>query len=159
MSPSVLLRPVRDSDSDSLLAWRNDPFTRIASLSRRRISRRSHEHWFQCARPRTMWIAYDTTEMLPKDVGVFRCDWLRSGTYEVSVIVAPQHRRRGYGKAIIMAGTRQMHNGYKASLLMATIRIENAASIRAFSACGYEWVTASADRRLIYMAHRTIADA
>lgn len=145
----ITLRDVHQEDEKLLLAWRNDELTRAMSVGRRALSARAHHTWFQNNRPSSMWIGVDKTGA---DVGVFRGD--PNGTdncYEVAITIGPEHRGRGIGTALIKQGTLALRYRCNARLCEAKIRIENAASIRAFQRAGYLWHGASKDRRFIYM--------
>jgi len=138
----VTLREATLADADLVLALRNDPVTRRMSLGRRPVPRAVHEAWFHLHRVDIL-VAKEGS----KPVGVFRGEpsrrqeWGRSSRIraaDVSVTVAPGVRGRGAGRALIRRGTNaQFARGYDACV--AVIRIENAASLRAFLRAGYVW--------------------
>ena len=136
------LRNATLADADFVLALRNDPVTRAMSIGRRQVPRTVHEAWFH---------AHHVDILIAEEkgvkVGVFRSDpsrreeWPRQShvrAADVSVAVAPEARGRGLGFALIRMGTQaQFRRGYDACV--AVIRLENAASLRAFLRAGYEW--------------------
>ena|SRR5687767_11114704 len=128
-SGSITLRPASPADADLLLAWRNDPQSRIASRNAACVTPDEHQRWLS----RTLASA-DHKLMIAEDcgkpAGVVRADRIAQG-WELSWTVAPEARGRGVG--------RQMLTAFVATLdgrLVATIRRGNAASSRMASAAG-----------------------
>jgi RimJ/RimL family protein N-acetyltransferase len=132
--PKVSLRAASARDRDALLAWRNDPATRGMSLQQEAVSPADHERWFASSldsRDRLLFIA-------EKDgaVGTIRLDLRQHGLAEVSLTVAPDHRKRGYAAEMIRAVEPHARDR-QVRTLVAAIRPENEPSVRAFKSAGY----------------------
>lgn len=129
MPPRVSLRPVTLADSDLLWRWRNEPETRRWFGDSRAVPLHKHEVWFatRFVDPAPWWVAL--VDGVP--AGVVRFDG-GDGHYEVSVLVIPEYRKQGIGKAMLekaCAGTR--------SVIHATILPGNDASEKLFHRCGF----------------------
>ena len=123
----LTLRPVREADAALLLAWRNDPETRANS-------RRQHPlTWAELtvAPPgahREIFVAEE--DGIP--IGQATHDY-RQDDCELSWTVAPEHRGRGVGTAIVAAAVAAA----RARLLIAVIKPDNAASARIAERIGF----------------------
>jgi len=129
-------RPATFADSDTLLAWANDPETRRNSFSTGRIGAEEHRRWLvarledPCSR---IFIA-ETPGGIP--VGVVRFDQ-EVGDVRVSVNLAPGWRGLGLAARVIRRAGSAYLAGRKPLPLVALIRQENHASRAAFSRAGF----------------------
>ncbi len=140
----VTLRSARDDDSASLRAWRNDPDAVRYSVSRRAVTIAEHERWFRRVQDDSdrfrVWIA----EQHGERVGQVRIDITgEAGT--VSIAVAPTHRGHGVGTAMLRALTESVHAEGAPRVLIALVRSDNAASLRAFEAATFHRVAGEGD--------------
>lgn len=129
------LRPASMDDAASLLEWRNDERTRMASIERGTISENEHLHWIAASlnsASRRLLMA----ELDSQPVAVIRLD-LEGSTAALSITIAPEWQgadlavpllRRALGHADRLAISR----------VEAKIRPENEASVRAFIAAGFQ---------------------
>jgi len=134
-APAVRLRPATREDVARLWQWRNDPQTRRASLDESEISLEAHARWLEqtLARPdRRLYVATSTG----KDVASARLD-IAAGEAEVSVTVAPEHRGRGLGPAVLQALARDAFGALGLARLVARIKRDNTASLTAFERAGF----------------------
>ena len=131
------LRPATDADEGLLLEWRNEPETRRQSLQQAPVSPEQHARWFRdrLARPSECRIYIAEIEGAP--VGQARVDLMGEGRGEISVAVAVASRGRGLGRALIAKATEAAAADLGAGSVVAVVRRENAASLRAFEAAGY----------------------
>ena len=100
--PHPDLRPADASDSEDLLAWRNDPETRANSRSTGPVDAATHQTWLAHALAdpnRRLWIA----EAAGEKVGTHSVIRLEDGRAEFSITVAPNRRGRGIGVAMLRA--------------------------------------------------------
>jgi RimJ/RimL family protein N-acetyltransferase len=135
-------RPVTRDDADRLLSWRNDPATVAMSRNSRVVSRIEHEAWIESLLSGTGPVALiASTNDGP--VGTVRLDARGEYTYEVSITVAPEHRRRGLAIAMLRGVSAHAAERHAARCLLAEIREDNVASRRAFEAAGYRQVETS----------------
>lgn len=130
----ITLRPASSSDSDRLLEWRNEPTTRENSLDQKLIPKTEHEAWFlrslALAPNRLIFIG----ESAEGPIGSIRADLLENGCYQLSWMVAPHARGRGFGKQLL----RQFCRKFAKHRLTAQIKATNGASIGMVEACGFK---------------------
>jgi RimJ/RimL family protein N-acetyltransferase len=147
---SLRLRPATADDAERLLAWRNDPVTRAASRSTAEVALDEHRGWLErvLADPeRHLLIG----EAEGRAVGQARFDALDDGAYEISVTVAPEVRGQGLGTALIAAATGWLRETAPGAAVLAAVRPENAASLAAFRAAGYEPSERDAPAGLVWL--------
>jgi RimJ/RimL family protein N-acetyltransferase len=132
----LALRAATARDAELLLEWRNDAETRRQSRTSSRVTAAAHTRWLAAtlADPEIhLFIARDAEG---RDVGTGRIDYRGRGTAELSLTVAPAHRRRGYAGAIIAAlGAEADRLGWHTHV--ARIKETNPASLRAFRQAGF----------------------
>lgn len=131
----VGLRAATSDDAEALLAWRNDPLTRRMSRSEDEVAVETHRTWLRSllSDPRRHLFVASCDGA---DVGQVRLDAPTRGAAEVSLTVAPAHRGRGLAAAMLRAIEQQARD-LGLARLVASIRPENEASLRAFKAAGW----------------------
>lgn len=133
---SLYLKKATIEDAEDVLSWRNDPTTRENSFTKGEISLLSHMNWFQrkLANPNChIFILMDGDVK----VGNIRVD-VTEDVGEISYMIAPEARGKGYGKKIIALAENEMRNdetGVKA--LTGMVLKSNGASCHCFEANGY----------------------
>lgn len=133
---TVNLRRARAGDCTPIHAWRNADETRRYSVDSRPIPIEEHERWFERV------LADVTTSLLIGEdgqgpVGVLRYD-VRGAEAGVSVYLVPGKAGRGWGTALLRAGTRWVQEHHpQVQRLRAAIRSENGPSLSAFTNAGY----------------------
>lgn len=122
------------ADRDDLFAWRNDPVTQRASKSSAPIEPETHAAWFAAALASPDLVIYIGYSGANK-IGSIRFDRVGEAgdNYLVSIMIAPEQRGRGFGKALLRAGIDMMPG----APLNAEIASDNLASRRIFEACGF----------------------
>lgn len=136
LPPPVVLRPAGPADRDPMLAWRNEAAVRKQSHCRAVISAEQHADWFEDVLndpARALLIA----ELDGRAVGVLRydCDGAEA---RASIYLAPGGRGRGYGPAMLRAGTEWLRRHRpETARISAEIRPGNPASRQAFAEAGY----------------------
>jgi RimJ/RimL family protein N-acetyltransferase len=131
----VTLRQATVRDTPQLLAWRNDPEAVRFSVTGRGVTPAEHSDWLaaRLADPDTrLWIAEEDGAA----VGQVRLD-LGEGTGTVSIGVAPAHRGRGIGSAVLQAMLVEIERDPRARRLRAVAHAQNMASLRAFERAGF----------------------
>lgn len=131
----VRFRLSHNQDMDIMFQWQRHPETRRFSRNPAPPSRKEHMTWFR----RKMLDNNCDLLMITRsgrDVGIFRRDHLANGRYEVSIVIAPEFRGQGIGRA-----TLQFANEFwPGDDLQAEILPDNYASQILFKRAGYEKV-------------------
>jgi RimJ/RimL family protein N-acetyltransferase len=126
-------------DAELLRDWRNDPETRRRSFTKTTVSVAEHRAWLhtRLASDRAaIWIFSDGG--VP--IGQVRVD-IDGDVAEVSIVVAPEQRGRGYGKAMLSEALRLLRKEFDACLrARALVLDDHEASLRTFKACGFRVV-------------------
>jgi spore coat polysaccharide biosynthesis protein SpsF len=139
---SFVLRPAYACDRDFVREARNDDAAVRLSGTCRPVTSAEHDAWFtaRLANPGApIWIG----EVDEKRVGTVRVD-VCSGVGEVGIAVHEAARGRGYGRALLAALLDELRGDQQVVHLIARIRPENTASVRAFRSVGFVDVTEGA---------------
>ena len=135
----MLLRKAQMKDALKALEWRNDETTRMNSFNHEIISEDAHMVWFKRKledQACQLYILED--EEAPS--GSVRID-IAGDIGEISYMIAPEKRGRGYGPAILELLEREMTaSGIKT--LVGFVDKKNKASARCFEKNGYTMLTA-----------------
>lgn len=134
----LTLRPAGADDEAFLLELRNEPETRRQSLESEPIATDAHAAWFRqkLSQPGTSRIYVAETAMGP--MGHARVDRGQDAEGEISVALAPSSRGLGLGRTLIRAATTASISELGLRTVRATVKCSNDASLRAFTAAGYE---------------------
>ena len=134
---NLFLRPANRDDAEIVLEWRNDKQTRENSFSKDVIDLDTHLKWFEgklsdenCF----LYILMDGDER----VGQIRIDRMNN-IGEVSYMIAPDQRGKGYGKHIIKLIDGLMKD--KVKVLVGLVEDSNTASRKCFEANSYSEFT------------------
>lgn len=126
-------------DAELLRGWRNDAETRRRSFTKTTVSAAEHRAWLNkrlTSDRAAIWIFNDGE--VP--VGQVRVDIDRD-VAEVSIVVAPERRGRGYGKAMLSEAVRLLRKEFDDGLrARALVLDDHEASLRTFTACGFHVV-------------------
>jgi UDP-2,4-diacetamido-2,4,6-trideoxy-beta-L-altropyranose hydrolase len=136
LQPRVTLRDATDLDGPLLLAWRNDPDAVRFSITARAVTPAEHAVWLaaRLADPDTrLWVAMEDG----RPVGQVRVD-ISDATGTVSIGIAPAHRGRGIGSAVLRAMLAEVERDPRVRRLRAVAHAENMASARAFERAGFQ---------------------
>lgn len=121
------LRLATMDDAEILLAWRNDPLTRAMSHNTQELSLGEHLKWLGKTLSNTSRRLY-IAEVNGIPIGTVRADI--GDTTELSWTVAPEYRRRGYGKQMVCLASK-LHWPVRAE-----IKPNNSASAKIAEAAG-----------------------
>lgn len=141
---SLNLYPATIADALDVLAWRNNAVSRRMSGSSELINEANHLEWFEkvIENPKTiMLIASD--ELVKAKIGMVRFDLNDDlSSAEISININPEYRSKGYGHQCLLHATDYVSVACPACrVILAVVRVENLASVRAFSSVGYREVT------------------
>ena len=138
MSPgsfgSVRLRRAEAADCAFVWNVNNEPSVRAQSIRSAPIPFEEHAAWFArklADANALLWVAE-----APEAVGVVRCDRAAAGA-EISLALTPGARGRGLGAAMIAAASAAAAEALGVSVVVALVRPENQASLRAFARAGF----------------------
>ncbi|MCT2588304.1 bifunctional UDP-2,4-diacetamido-2,4,6-trideoxy-beta-L-altropyranose hydrolase/GNAT family N-acetyltransferase [Actinophytocola gossypii] len=141
---TLTVREATLADARTLLAWRNDPDTRAWSRGSQPVAAQVHESWLRrtIADPDHLLLVVerDTTPL-----GTVRFDRIEPGTWEVSIVVAPEHRGHGLAGRILMVGQGALHARVGPATLLATVHEANTPSMALFRRAGYHPATRPAE--------------
>jgi spore coat polysaccharide biosynthesis protein SpsF len=129
----IFLRRATMEDALDILRWRNDETSRANSFNKDVIDLDSHKKWLSkklSQKDCHMFIMMDGQDK----VGNIRVD-VTDDAGEISYLIAPEKRGRGYGKKIIALIEKEMP--YEVKTLMGLTLKTNDASGRCFLASGY----------------------
>jgi len=126
-------------DAELLWRWANDAETRRNAFSKSTIPFEEHFAWLE-RRLRSdatrIWIFSDGDD----PVGQVRFD-IEGDRAEVDIAVAPDRRRRGYGRAMLAGAIRRLR-AERGDRVRPTASVleDNTRSLRMFRACGFKEV-------------------
>jgi RimJ/RimL family protein N-acetyltransferase len=122
--------------SQAVWEWRNDPVTRQMSRTTELIPWPAHRQWYE----RTAGAA-GTALLIALVDGTPACmvrfDTLEPGAAEVHINMNPALRGKGLGKPILTAACAYGFDHLKLSRIFASIKAENAPSLKIFGSVGF----------------------
>ena len=133
---AIHIRPAGPDDARNLWQWRNAPEVRAASLETDPIPYDSHRKWFNAALAdpmREILIA----EYEGRAIGMVRFD-ADGDVADINILLDPNARGRGLAKPVLAGAI--IETSMASSILRATVRAENAASLGLFRSLGFETV-------------------
>lgn len=132
----VRVRPATMDDARRVLDWANDPVTRSVSFTQTEIHWEDHEPWFARRLADASCRVLIGEDMQGSAIGMVRFD-VADRIATISINIAPEHRQRGLGTALILAACREVLASGAASKIRALIKADNIASQRAFQRAGF----------------------
>jgi RimJ/RimL family protein N-acetyltransferase len=136
---TLTARRAQAGDAELLRGWRNDPETRRRSFTKTTVSVAEHEawlHWRLASERTVIWIFSDGDVA----VGQVRAD-VDGDVAEVSIVVAPERRGQGYGKAMLSEAMSLLRRDFGSDVrARALVLDDHDASLRTFKACGFRVV-------------------
>jgi RimJ/RimL family protein N-acetyltransferase len=153
-------RQVMTSDLwTQVLPWRNDPLVYRWSRTNGPIDFVEHVEWFAKRKTRLDEEPVYSYFHRGEFVGMARLDLITIDSYEVSLIVSPLHRGKGYGELILkdicVCFSRNMGRGFK---LIAKVHSENQVSKRLFNKLNFMPLK-SQESFIIYVYSQTSSDS
>jgi UDP-2,4-diacetamido-2,4,6-trideoxy-beta-L-altropyranose hydrolase len=130
-SKNLTLRDVTDLDCELIWHWANDGETRKVSYSQAYIAWDEHVSWFDSVRRQEDHRFYVADNGNKRPVGQIRFV-LDGKDAVVSLSVAPESRRRGYGKEILVKAAKKLFNETDIEQISAYIKSEHIVSLRVF---------------------------
>lgn len=134
--PDPTLRTVRSEDESLLLEWANDGVVRANAFSTAPIEPQDHRRWFGAKLADRQCRIFIMEDDGGRPVAQIRFD-LNGDEAEVDVSVAATARGRGFGAEIIRMGARKLFDETAVQRLVALVKRENIASMKAFLMAGF----------------------
>lgn len=122
-----------------VLVWRNDPLVYKWSRTNRPIDMTEHIEWFTMRQSRVKDEPVFSYFHGNDFIGMARLDLLTAESYEVSLIINPLYRGKGYGNLVLSDVctffSKEMNSTFE---LIATIHAQNEPSRRLFTKLGFK---------------------
>lgn len=132
----VTLREATVSDARVIWLWRNDPDTVAASLSAAGVDWDEHLEWYRRVLEDPMRHLL-VVERENRSVGMLRLDQINETEAEISINIAPTLRGQGLGSQSLVAALEWAGSKGRLKTILARVRADNEASVRAFAAAGF----------------------
>ncbi len=132
----VRVRAAIMNDARRVLDWANDPVTRSVSFNQTLISWADHEPWFARRLADASCLLLIGEDLQGNTIGMVRFD-VANRIATISINIAPEHRQRGLGTALILVACREAVASGAATQIRALIKPDNTASQRAFQRAGF----------------------
>ncbi len=133
---SLRLMSASMQDCRKIWQWRNDPETRQASFNTAPISYAAHEKWYEQALQNGTIRLYIAVSGQSQPVGYVRLDQ-KGAEVSIHLSLDPQHRGKGYGKAVIRAACAEAFHLPGVNQVRALVKEENTASRKIFERSGF----------------------
>jgi len=130
------LRPVDREDCELLFSWANNPDARAASFHSAEIPWEEHSQWFARRLADPQSVIYIGENLTGEEIGEVRFQ-LEGEKGILSILVAPQFRRAGWGKDLIVFSIRALARARGLRRVDAYVKPDNRASIRLFESIGF----------------------
>ena len=134
----VTVSPATAAHARIVWEWANDPVVREASFRPDPIPWERHVEWFNARLASASSRIYIVADRDTAPIGVVRFQLGADGDAEVGVNLAASHRGRGLGRLALRAACQAVRRDWPGARIVAHIRPDNAASIGAFVAAGFE---------------------
>ena len=133
---TLTTRPATVTDTERLLAWRNDRDTLRWSHGAQPVAEAVHRSWLHgsLSNPDRVLLIVESDH----PIGTVRFDRVEPATWEVSITVAPTERGKGLAADVLMLGEAALQAGHAPAWIVANIHVDNAASATLFRHAGYE---------------------
>jgi UDP-2,4-diacetamido-2,4,6-trideoxy-beta-L-altropyranose hydrolase len=132
----IKLRPARESDCQLLFSWATDAAARNASFHSAPILWDDHRKWFAHKIQDQQSVIYIAESGSGDPIGQVRFQ-LDGEQATLSVVVAPDFRRAGWGRELIALSIRKLARTHLTQRVKAFVKPENQASIRLFESAGF----------------------
>ena len=157
--PPVFVRKAVLADSAQVLAWRNEAKT-VAASPTGAVSPEAHNAWYPGALARAdrlflIGLLQGDTE---REIGTCRFDLAADGaSAEASINLAAAFHGQGLAIPFLQAGIDAFEAEHPAiSILTARIKVDNMASRRCFSACGFVMETSQDDAVILHFIRASL---
>ncbi|PKP61379.1 MAG: hypothetical protein CVT88_00155 [Candidatus Altiarchaeales archaeon HGW-Altiarchaeales-1] len=140
----INLRPADFSDRDILLEWRNNIKVREKSFNSQIISKEEHEKWFNEVL-KSEYVILLIGLLGKKRIGQIRFN-INEKIAKISVNVSPDIIGKGFGPILIIKGSKFLFENTNCEEIIAEIKSDNIASIKAFSKSGFTEIASDGNK-------------
>jgi RimJ/RimL family protein N-acetyltransferase len=135
----VRLRLASEDDEARLLRWRNEPETRRASFSAARVSATEHARWFRNALADPDCLIF-VIEVEGNPSGQVRLTKFSPDEAEIHIGLTRSAHGQGIGRGALRSAVLKGCERLRVDTIVARVREDNEASLRAFEAAGFREV-------------------
>jgi RimJ/RimL family protein N-acetyltransferase len=135
--PSLRVRRTSLDDCTLLWQWANDPEVRVRAFHPWPIGWEEHCAWLERKLRDPHCHLYVVTDAAGADIGQIRFDSDAAGEVEVSISIAKAHRGKRYAAAALRLACEEFSRGARPRTVVARVKPENVASLKAFVAAGF----------------------
>ena len=153
---NLILRDPIISDLNLILKWRNDIEVRRVSENQNEIPLPAHEKWFHHRISETRSQPFWMVEHETQTIGLVRFDLSTSLQFEISILFAPEVRRKGFGKRALDMVLVEFRRNFPEDILIAKIHKLNYQSIKLFNSCNF--VEIYTEGEFMVLKHKTSND-
>ena len=136
LSTRIAFRQILPTDVSIIFRWINDETVRKMSFHSELISWEEHRAWFDSKIVDPNHVYYIALNENKIPVGQIRFE-ANALDADVSVLIAPEFRKKGFGTEIIKCGTQLFFSNTSVSKVHAYIKLNNYGSYKAFLSAGY----------------------
>jgi UDP-2,4-diacetamido-2,4,6-trideoxy-beta-L-altropyranose hydrolase len=154
----LVLRAAREEDARLLWEWANDPVVRASAFDERPIAWDTHVEWLRRRLADTYARIYIALAPDGAPLGQVRFEG-DNDVVEISLSVSREFRGRGWGPALIDAGSRRVFADTAASTICARVKGINKASRSAFHDADFTQVQSPAPDQTRHVRHRRAQQA
>ena len=133
----ITLRKVDINDAKLLWKWRNEEIVRDSAFNPEHIPYDSHVKWLSNKLNSPKSFIYIALNENGGAIGQIRFDELYTNSAEVDISVSKEYIGSGYGSELIKMGCIKLFDVTEINKILARIKKNNVASIKAFSNAGF----------------------
>jgi RimJ/RimL family protein N-acetyltransferase len=137
---NIELRFPRLTDAALLLSWRNEPLVRKHSRDQTIIAEDVHSKWLENRISSLHLAPFYIVHLGTLPLGYVRFDPVTENEYDISYLVDPTFRGKGFGSKILLEGIKEFRLTFPNSILNAWVSNVNLASQKAFESLGFDLV-------------------
>ena len=133
------------SHSKDIWKWRNNEITRSVSRKTDKIKWDEHDSWFRESLDSNrifLYIGINKISQKNIPIGIIRFNLMDFSQkhYQVSINIAPNARKKGFGHFLLQNGTKKFIKDIdKCTRIYAEIKVDNLPSTKLFTSSGYSF--------------------
>jgi len=136
-SHKLSLRPAESGDCKLLWRWRNEESTQKWSFNSAYVPYEEHKDWFMSKLNSPDVKILVILDENKEEIGQVRFDISQSKSAEINISIEASKKNKGYGSAALKLACQHALKKFNIAKVIAHIKEENKASIRAFTNAGF----------------------